>query len=88
MQFSSLVNGGITKMLPYRMGKPIELLQQELGAKNLLRLNSGESPYGVSRKVSKIMADYVDKVPFYLLMLVAIFLSKLSKSVRATLLII
>lgn len=65
MQFSSLVNGGITKMLPYRMGKPIELLQQELGAKNLLRLNSGESPYGVSRKVSKIMADYVDKVPFY-----------------------
>lgn len=65
MSFSSLVNGGIAKQLPYRMNKPIELLQQELGAKNLLRLNSGESPYGVSRKVSKVMADYVDKLPYY-----------------------
>lgn len=65
MQFSSLVNGGVVKLLPYRMSKPIELLAQEIGAKNLLRLNLGESPYGVSRKVSKVMADYVDKVPFY-----------------------
>ena len=65
MDFSSLANGAIASMLPYRMGKPVELVHEEIGAKNFVRLNSGENPYGISRKVQKVLERYADKLPYY-----------------------
>ena len=65
MEFSSLVNGGISNLMPYRMGKTIEQIQEEVGAKNLIRLNAGESPYGVSRKVREVLKQYESYIPYY-----------------------
>lgn len=65
MDFSLLVNKGVRSMLPYRMGKPVELVQQEIGCKNLLRLNAGENPYGMSRKVSKLLCSRLDRLPLF-----------------------
>lgn len=65
MDFSSLVNGKIASFLPYRMGKPMEIIKEELGCKNLLRLNAGENPFGMSRKVSQLIKERLDRVPLY-----------------------
>ena len=54
VDFTALTNGGIAQLLPYRLSKPMELVQEKLKAPNLMRLNLGESPYGVSRKVREV----------------------------------
>ena len=73
VDFTSMVGGGIAQLLPYRMGKPLELMQAQLKAPHLLRLNAGESPYGVSRKVREVLgraeellARYPDSGCYYL----------------------
>lgn len=65
MTFSSLTNGHIAQFLPYRLVKPLEVVQQELGVKNLLRLNAAENPFGVSPKVAKVLREYQKKICFY-----------------------
>ncbi len=65
VDFTALTNGGIAQLLPYRMGKPVELVQAQLKAPQLLRLNAGESPYGVSRKVREVLARYEPNLALY-----------------------
>lgn len=65
MDFSSLCNVGIRKLMPYRMGKPLEMIKDELGVKNLIRLNAGESPFGVSHKVRSVLQRYEEKIAYY-----------------------
>lgn len=65
MEYTSLVNRGIAMLMPYRMGKPLELVQKELGVKNLIRLNAGESSYGVSRRVREVFDNYSKKTAIY-----------------------
>lgn len=65
MSFSSLTNGQIAQFLPYHLVKPLEVVQQELEVKNLLRLNAAENPFGVSPKVEAVLHDYEKKICFY-----------------------
>lgn len=65
MEYTSLVNKGIAQLMPYRIGKPLELVKSEMGVKNLIRLNAGESSYGVSRKVREVIENFSKKVAFY-----------------------
>ena len=65
MDFSSLTNGHIAQFLPYNLVKPLEVVQEELGVKNLLRLNAAENPFGVSPRVSAVLHDYEKKICFY-----------------------
>lgn len=63
--FTALTNGNIAQFLPYRMGKPVEVLQDELKVKNIIRLDAAESPYGVSRKVRDVLLRSEDLLPLY-----------------------
>lgn len=65
MDFSSLTNGHIAQFLPYNLVKPLEVVQEELGVKNLLRLNAAENPFGVSPRVSAVLHEYEKKICFY-----------------------
>ena len=65
VDFTSMVGGGIAQLLPYRMGKPLEIMQAQLKAPHLLRLNAGESPYGVSRKVREVLLRAEELLPRY-----------------------
>ncbi len=48
--FFQQVNPGIRDLTPYQPGKPIEVLQRELGLKNVTKLASNENPLGCSTK--------------------------------------
>lgn len=63
--FAAMANGGIAQLLPYRMGKPLELMQAKLRTPHLIRLNAGESPFGVSRKVREVMQSYERNLNLY-----------------------
>lgn len=65
MDFSSLANPGIVEQLPYHMNKPLELIHKDLGAKSFVRLNAGENPFGVSRKVRKLLARYEENLNYF-----------------------
>lgn len=65
VDFTALTNGGIAQLLPYRLSKPMELVQEKLKAPNLMRLNLGESPYGVSCKVREVLQRAEQLLPLY-----------------------
>lgn len=63
MNFNKTLEGIKT----YEAGKPIELVVREYGvdAKDIIKLASNENPYGTSSKVTKAVADIVDKMYLY-----------------------
>lgn len=71
--YSSLANGGLTRIKPYQAGKPIEEVQRELGLSDVIKLASNENPFGMSPKALKAAQDaiagcniYPDSNGFYL----------------------
>lgn len=71
--YSSLANGGLTRIKPYQAGKPIEEVQRELGITDIIKLASNENPFGMSPKALKAAQDaiagcniYPDSNGFYL----------------------
>ena len=71
--YSSLAQGGLTRIRPYQAGKPIEEVQRELGISEVIKLASNENPFGMSKKALdagiKALTDghfYPDSNGYYL----------------------
>ena len=60
-------NRQIEDLKIYEAGKPIELVVREFGIepKDIIKMASNENPYGVSPKVSKVVAENSDKIYLY-----------------------
>lgn len=58
MSYVDLVQGNVAQFLPYNMHKPLDVVQKEMGLSNIYRFHALESPFGVSKKVSKVLANY------------------------------
>ncbi|MDW8107452.1 MAG: histidinol-phosphate transaminase [Armatimonadota bacterium] len=55
----------VYSMQPYRTGKPIEQLKQELGLTELVRLSSNENPLGASPRAKEAILQHLDKIHLY-----------------------
>lgn len=62
---NDLVPERVTRMIPYKPGKPIEELERELGIKNAVKLASNENPYGASPKVHEALCELATQTHIY-----------------------
>lgn len=60
MSFIDLVQGNVAPFLPYRMNKPLDVIQKEMKLEKLYRMHALENPYGVSKRVLSVLAKYVN----------------------------
>ena len=63
--YSSLANGGLSRIKPYQAGKPIEEVKRELGIDNVIKLASNENPFGMSPKAREAAVACVSEGNFY-----------------------
>ncbi len=63
--FFRLAQPGITELLPYQPGKPVEELERELGISDIVKLASNENPLGPSRKVTEGIAAELAELARY-----------------------
>lgn len=57
ISLKELVKGNIHRVAPYVPGKPVEILERELGVKNALKFASNENPLGPSPLALKAIRD-------------------------------
>lgn len=62
MAYSDLIQGNAAQFLPYTMSKPLDVVQKDLRLKSVYRMHALESPFGVSRKVTAVLEDYVNNL--------------------------
>ncbi|HZD61053.1 MAG TPA: histidinol-phosphate transaminase [Anaerolineae bacterium] len=62
---NNLLRRGLEGLVPYEPGRPISLVEKELGIKEAIKLASNESPYRPFSKVVKAMQDAVPDVNRY-----------------------
>lgn len=62
MAYADLIQGNISKFLPYKMNKPLDIVQKEMGLENIYRMHALECPYGASRKVHEVLKEYMRKM--------------------------
>ncbi|HZO88761.1 MAG TPA: histidinol-phosphate transaminase [Chthonomonadaceae bacterium] len=55
----------ITRLVPYRPGKPIEEVERELGITNIVKLASNENSLGPSPRAIQAMHDFAVKMHLY-----------------------
>jgi histidinol-phosphate aminotransferase len=55
----------ITRLIPYRPGKPIEEVQRELGLKEVIKLASNENPLGPSPAAAQAIREAVSRANLY-----------------------
>lgn len=63
--YSSIANGGLSRIKPYQAGKPIEEVKRELGIDNVIKLASNENPFGMSPKARAAAVECVNEGNFY-----------------------
>jgi len=61
----NLVREGVSDLIPYPPGKPIEELERELGIKGSIKLASNENPLGPSPKAVRAIIDKVHNLHRY-----------------------
>jgi histidinol-phosphate aminotransferase len=64
----SLINltaPGISSLMPYQPGKPMEELERELGISDIIKLASNENPFGPSPKAREAAQQSLDDVSRY-----------------------
>src|ERR1044071_732536 len=60
-----MVGDNITKLVPYRPGKPIEEVKRELGLREVIKLASNENPLGPSPLAVQAIKEASEHVHFY-----------------------
>lgn len=55
----------VQQMQPYRAGKPLEQLQQELGLSEIIRLSANENPLGASPLVAQAFQAHLGQIHLY-----------------------
>ena len=60
-----LVPQNVTRMVPYKPGKPLEELERELGIRDAIKLASNENPIGPSPKVVLAVREAASNMHFY-----------------------
>jgi len=60
-----LVPEYISRLVPYKPGKPIEEVEREYGISDSIKLASNENPLGPSPAAIEAIREYIDKVNFY-----------------------
>ncbi|MGC8668653.1 MAG: histidinol-phosphate transaminase [Chthonomonadales bacterium] len=59
------VGNNITRLVPYRPGKPIEEVKRELGLTDVVKLASNENPLGPSPKAVEALRQAADRIHLY-----------------------
>ena len=59
------VGNNITRLVPYRPGKPIEEVKRELGLTDVIKLASNENPLGPSPKAVEALRKAAERVHLY-----------------------
>lgn len=57
---TSLATAGVSRIMPYQPGKPMEELERELGITDIIKLASNENAHGPSSRVRAALADVPD----------------------------
>ena len=65
MSWCDRVAPGIAKLIPYQPGKPIEVLERELGIDQAIKLASNENPFGPSPKAIIAAKQRINQVALY-----------------------
>ncbi len=60
-----LVGDNIEKLIPYTPGKPVDILENELGLNNMAKLAANENPLGASPKALQALSDSLGEVGRY-----------------------
>lgn len=61
----ALTAGGVSHLVPYVAGKPIEELERELGLTHIIKLASNENPLGTGQKVTEAIQEALPKLTLY-----------------------
>lgn len=65
VDFITLAQPGITELMPYQPGKPVEELERELGITNIIKLASNENPLGPSKLVTAELPTHMAELARY-----------------------
>src|SRR5450755_3119181 len=60
-----LVTENITRLVPYRPGKPIEEVERELGITGIIKLASNENSLGPSPRAIRVVQELAAKMHVY-----------------------
>lgn len=63
--FKKLANDGVSSLIPYQPGKPVEELERELGIKSSIKLASNENPLGPSPKAIHVIQKTLSNLNIY-----------------------
>ena len=62
---TQLVVPGVRGLRPYQPGKPVDMLERELGIKNAIKLASNENPCGPAESVKALLGNSLDDLSRY-----------------------
>lgn len=65
MSLIDLAAPGISRLMPYQPGKPMDELERELGISNIIKLASNENPFGASPAALQAVSQSIQEVSRY-----------------------